>query len=164
MTASCSSLGAPMRDAREVVQIAAPRRDGTPCLDVWSQCLMVHSSRGSGRMRYGPRFATAAPPLTIPPRKRGVTLHFATTTAAICRAIQHSQESLRDLGKRYGINTKTVARWRSRSSVQDRSTGPKQAQSTALSAEDEAVVVAFRRHTSCRWITACMPFRPTSRT
>ncbi len=38
-------------------------------------------------------------------------------------------------------------KWRSRSSVQDLPTGPKQAQSTVLSAEDKAVVVAFRRHT-----------------
>lgn len=47
----------------------------------------------------------------------------------------------------YGINSKTVAKWRSRSSTHDLPTGPKQAQSTVLSAEDEAVVVAFRRHT-----------------
>ena len=78
----------------------------------------------------------------------GQVLHgSATTTAAIRRAIQHSQESLRGLAKRYGINPKTVAKWRSRSSVQDRPTGPKRAQSTVLSVEDEAVVVAFRRHT-----------------
>ena len=78
----------------------------------------------------------------------GQVLHGgATTTAAIRRAIQHSQESLRDLAKRYGINPKTVAKWRTRTSVQDLPTGPKQAQSTVLSMEDEAVVVAFRRHT-----------------
>jgi len=71
----------------------------------------------------------------------------ATTTAAIRRAIQHSQESLRGLAKRYGVNPKTVAKWRSRSFVQDCPTGLKQAQSTVLSVEDEAVVVAFRRHT-----------------
>ena len=78
----------------------------------------------------------------------GQVLHGgATTTAAIRRAIQHSQESLRGLAQRYGINPKTVAKWKSRSSVQDLPTGPKQAQSTVLSGEDEAVVVAFRRHT-----------------
>jgi Flp pilus assembly protein TadD len=31
----------------------------------------------------------------------------ATTTAAVRRAIQHSQESLRTLAERYGINQKT---------------------------------------------------------
>src|SRR5690606_17858551 len=71
----------------------------------------------------------------------------ATTTAAIRRAIQHSQESLRALAKRYGINQKTVAKWKKRSSVADVPTGPKEAHSTVLSLEDEAVIVAFRRHT-----------------
>ena len=40
----------------------------------------------------------------------GQVLHgCATTTKAIRRAIQHSQESLRGLARRYGINPKTVA-------------------------------------------------------
>ena len=41
----------------------------------------------------------------------GQVLHGrATTTEAVRRAIQDSQESLRALSKRYGINQKTVAR------------------------------------------------------
>ena len=44
----------------------------------------------------------------------------ATTTAAVRRAIQHSRESLRSLAKRYGIDPKTVAKWRKRSSTADR--------------------------------------------
>jgi hypothetical protein len=36
----------------------------------------------------------------------------ATTTAAVRRAIQHSQESLRALANSYGINQKTVAKWK----------------------------------------------------
>src|ERR1041384_2968094 len=81
-------------------------------------------------------------------RTLGQVLHgCATTTTAIRRAIQHSQASLRALAKRYGINPKTVAKWRQRSSVADRPTGPKAAKSTVLSIEEEAVVVAFRRHT-----------------
>ena len=71
----------------------------------------------------------------------------ATTTAAIRRAIQHGQESLRGLAKRYGINPKTVAKWRKRSSVSDLPAGPQEPRSTVLSVEDEAVIVAFRRHT-----------------
>jgi hypothetical protein len=47
----------------------------------------------------------------------------------------------------YGVNPKTVAKWKARSSVSDLPTGPKQPRSTVLSAEEEAVVVAFRRHT-----------------
>jgi transposase InsO family protein len=71
----------------------------------------------------------------------------ATTTAAIRRAIQHSQESLRALAKRYGVNQKTVAKWRKRTSHADLPTGPRKPRSTVLSIEEEAVVVAFRRHT-----------------
>ena len=78
----------------------------------------------------------------------GQVLHgSATTTEAVRRAIQHSQESLRALAGRYGINPKTVAKWKKRASVADRPTGPKDAKSTVLSIEEEAIVVAFRRHT-----------------
>ena len=51
------------------------------------------------------------------------------------------------LSKRHGINPKTVAKWKRRTSVSDRPTGPKDAKSTTLSIEEEAIVVAFRRHT-----------------
>jgi transposase InsO family protein len=78
----------------------------------------------------------------------GQILHgSATTTEAIRRAIQHSQESLRALAKRYGINQKTVAKWKKRVSVADLPTGPKEPKSTVLSIEEEAVIVAFRKHT-----------------
>ena len=78
----------------------------------------------------------------------GQVLHgSATTTEAVRRAMQGSQESLRSLARRYGINPKTVAKWKRRSSVADVPTGPKQARSTVLSAAEEAIVVAFRKHT-----------------
>ena len=82
----------------------------------------------------------------------GQVLHpSATTTAAVRRAIQHSQESLRTLAKRHGINPKTVAKWKARSrdggGVQDRRPGPKDPGSSVLSPEQEAAIVAFRRHT-----------------
>ena len=78
----------------------------------------------------------------------GQVLHgSATTTEAVRRAIQRSQESLRTLAKRHGINPKTVAKWKKRSSVADLPTGPKQPVSTVLSIEEEAIVIAFRRHT-----------------
>ena len=45
----------------------------------------------------------------------GQVLHgCATTTEAVRRAIQNSQKSLRTLAKRYGINPKTVAKWKKR--------------------------------------------------
>ena len=71
----------------------------------------------------------------------------ATTTEAIRRAIQNSEESLRVLAKRHGINQKTVAKWRKRNSVSDLPTGPKDAKSTVLTPDEEAMIVAFRRHT-----------------
>ena len=78
----------------------------------------------------------------------GQVLHgSARTTEAVRRAIQHSQESLRALSRRYGINPKTVAKWKKRGSVADLPTGPKEAHSTSLSLEEEAIIVAFRRHT-----------------
>ena len=78
----------------------------------------------------------------------GQVLHgSATTTEAVRRAIQHSQESLRTLAKRYGINPKTVAKWKKRGSVADIPTGPREPRSTVLSIEDEAIIVVFRQHT-----------------
>ena len=78
----------------------------------------------------------------------GQVLHgSATTTEAVRRAIQHSQESLRALAKRYGINQKTVAKWKRRKTVTDLPTGPKEPKSTVLSIEQEAIIVAFRKHT-----------------
>src|SRR5436305_9957826 len=78
----------------------------------------------------------------------GQVLHgCATTTEAVRRAIQNSQESLRALAKRHGINQKTVAKWKQRETIADRPTGPKEAKSTVLSIEEEAIIVAFRRHT-----------------
>jgi hypothetical protein len=58
----------------------------------------------------------------------GQVLHgCATTTESIRRAIQNSQESLRALSKPYGINPKTVAKWKQRGSVADLPTGPERA-------------------------------------
>ena len=78
----------------------------------------------------------------------GQILHgSATTTEAIRRAIQNSKESLRTLSTRYSINQKTVAKWRKRTSVADLPTGPRTARSTVLTIDEEAIIVAFRRHT-----------------
>jgi transposase InsO family protein len=78
----------------------------------------------------------------------GQVLHgSATTTEAVRRAIQNSQESLRALSRRYGINQKTVAKWKRRTSLADLPTGPREPRSTVLSPEQEAIIVTFRRHT-----------------
>ena len=76
----------------------------------------------------------------------GQVLHgCARTTAAVRRSIQHSQESLSRLAERYDINPKTVAKWKKRTHVEDAPMGPKQAHSTVLTPEQEAICVALRK-------------------
>ena len=54
----------------------------------------------------------------------GQILHgCATTTEAVRRAIQHSQESLRASRQAIRINQKTAAKWKARQNVVDRPTG-----------------------------------------
>ncbi|ABY28550.1 integrase, catalytic region [Methylorubrum extorquens PA1] len=78
----------------------------------------------------------------------GQVLHgSATTTETVRRAIQARQESVRAAAKRYGINPTTLQKWRSRQTSTDARMGPKEPRSSVLSLEDEAVIVAFRRHT-----------------
>ena len=78
----------------------------------------------------------------------GQVLHgSARTTEAIRRAIQHSQASIRARAGRYGIIPKTVAKWKRRHHAADAPIGPKRPCSTVLSKEEEAIVVAFRKHT-----------------
>lgn len=77
----------------------------------------------------------------------GQVLHgSARTTEAIRRAIQRSEESVRALARRYSISPTTVQKWRKRDHVCDRPTGPSSPRSSVLTAEDEAMIVAFRRH------------------
>src|SRR6188472_2944820 len=71
----------------------------------------------------------------------------ATTTHAIRAAIQRSKAPLKELAIQHGLNQKTVAKWRKRTFVHDAPMGPKTVRSTVLTAEQEAMVVAFRKHT-----------------
>ncbi|MES1936331.1 IS481 family transposase [Salinisphaera hydrothermalis] len=71
----------------------------------------------------------------------------ATTTYATRAAIQRSTASASQLARQYGINVKTVLKWRHRAQVEDRPMGPKQPRSTSLSREEEAACLIFRRHT-----------------
>jgi transposase-like protein len=78
----------------------------------------------------------------------GQVLHgSATTTEGVRRAIQLRQESVRALAKRYGVSPTTVQKWRKRSTIADAPMGPKEPRSTVLTREEEATIVAFRRHT-----------------
>ena len=94
----------------------------------------------------------------------------ATTMHAVREAIQRSQASLAQLGRELGSeedqktiqcilfppNSETVAKWRKRAKVEDLKTGPKEPRSTILTEAEEAMDVAFQRHTCCRWTTAFM--------
>jgi len=71
----------------------------------------------------------------------------ATTTHAVRAAIQRSQASLAQPSEELGIKPKTVAKWRKRATVEDLKTGPREPRSTVLTEAEEAMIVAFRRHT-----------------
>jgi transposase InsO family protein len=78
----------------------------------------------------------------------GQVLHgCAKTTEAVRRAIQNSQKSAAKIAKEFGINPKTARKWKNRDFVQDQPMGPKEARSTLLSKEEEALIAAFRKIT-----------------
>src|SRR5712675_3407272 len=78
----------------------------------------------------------------------GQILHgSAKTTHAVRAAIQRSKASIQELAGRYDLNPKTVMKWRKRAFLYDAPMGPKVPRSTVLSAEEEALAVAFRKHT-----------------
>jgi transposase-like protein len=78
----------------------------------------------------------------------GQILHgSATTTHAVRAAIQRSKAPLKELAERHGLNQKTVAKWRKRAFVHDAPMGPKTLRSSVLTIEEEAMIVAFRKHT-----------------
>ena len=71
----------------------------------------------------------------------------ARTTEATRKIIQNSKESLAKLAKRFGINIKTVAKWKKRSYTHDTQMGPKKPRSTVLSAAEESAILVFRKKT-----------------
>ena len=78
----------------------------------------------------------------------GSVLHGSARTTPRLRAeLQASQESTRSLAARYGLNPKTVEKWRNRTTTADEPMGPKAPKSTVLTPAEEAIVVAFRQKT-----------------
>ncbi len=71
----------------------------------------------------------------------------ARTTPRVRAELQASQEATRALATRYGLNPKTVAKWRKRTTTADRPMGPSRPRSTVLTEAEEAIVVEFRRRT-----------------
>jgi transposase-like protein len=51
------------------------------------------------------------------------------------------------LAARYGLNPKTVTKWRRRATTSDQRMGPARPRSTVLTEAEEAIVVEFRRRT-----------------
>jgi len=77
----------------------------------------------------------------------GQLLHkCATTTHRIRNKIQQSKESVSILALKYGINIKTVYKWKKRSSTEDELMGPKKLR-TVLSEAEELAICAFRTKT-----------------
>ena len=78
----------------------------------------------------------------------GPLLHgSARTTEAVRRAIPQSQERLATLATRDDLNPTTVTQGKKRSHVHDAPMGPQPCRATALTLAEEALSVAFRRHT-----------------
>src|ERR687885_2214137 len=71
----------------------------------------------------------------------------ARTTPRVRAELQASEESARALAARYGLNPKTVAKWRGRTGTADAPMGPARPRSTVLTEAEEANVVEFRRRT-----------------
>ncbi len=71
----------------------------------------------------------------------------ARTTPRVRAELQASQESTRALAARYGLNPKTVAKWRGRSTTSDAPMGPSDPRSTVLTPLEEAMILEFRRRT-----------------
>ena len=61
--------------------------------------------------------------------------------------LRASQDSTRALAAKPGLNPKTVAKWRRRTTTADAPMGPKVPMSTVPTPAEEAIVVAFRQKT-----------------
>jgi transposase InsO family protein len=71
----------------------------------------------------------------------------ARTTPRVRAELQRAQAPTRALAARYGLNPKTVAKWRQRTTTADRPMGPSRPRSSVLTEAEEAIVVEFRRRT-----------------
>src|ERR687896_1333525 len=71
----------------------------------------------------------------------------ARTTPRVRAELQRAQATTRSLAARHGLNPKTVAKWRHRTTTDDRAMGPSRPRSSVLTEAEEAIVVEFRRRT-----------------
>ena len=64
------------------------------------------------------------------------------------RVVKNSRNSFRTLAERYSINVKTVTERRNRKqTAANADNGPKERKSTGLTVQEEALIIAFRKHT-----------------
>ena len=70
----------------------------------------------------------------------------ARTTPRLRAELQASEASTRALARRYGLNPKTVAKWRRRTTTADAPMGPRR-RSTVLTEAQEVLIVEFRQRT-----------------
>ena len=68
----------------------------------------------------------------------------ATTTPEIRQAIQSSHQSIRYLARQFGVNPKTIVKWKNRQSVEDQPMGPQRPGQRSLSPTEAATCTAFR--------------------
>ena len=71
----------------------------------------------------------------------------ARTTQEVRQEIRLSKESIVKAAKGFGVNPKTIAKWRKREDTKDLPMGPKKIKSTVLSEAEEEAIVAFRKMT-----------------
>ena len=78
----------------------------------------------------------------------GQILHpCARTTEITRRKIQNSPESIAKLAKKYSIAPNAAFKCKKRNFVHDAPRGLNRRQSTVLTKEEEAFIIAFRKHT-----------------
>jgi len=71
----------------------------------------------------------------------------ATTTPSVREAIQASEEKNTVLAKRYGVDRKTIAKWKARKFSSDVRMGAKNPRSKFLTLDDEVIILAYRWRT-----------------
>jgi hypothetical protein len=77
----------------------------------------------------------------------GVLHGSARTTPRTRAELKTAKAPSRTLARQYGLNPKTVLKWRKREVTADAAMGPKTPKSSVLTPAEEAIVVEFRRRT-----------------
>ncbi|MCA6098221.1 helix-turn-helix domain-containing protein [Bradyrhizobium australafricanum] len=84
-----------------------------------------------------------------------LSLHANATTTPKTRAyIQRSRKSVAQLAAELGVSETTIYRWRSRTTVEDRSHRPKNLTTSASPRLKKGPFVNCGRRSNCRWTTS----------